>query len=308
MSTFPDGTDTAPSARIVNLLELAEADPTQEELEEFLRDPAPDVRRTALSVLSESAEDWAQASPVFAAALTDEDRAVRVAATKLVRELSEVLVPGPEFDAALRRATGHRDAVVRIEAIDALWRHRLTTVEELRGLLADPDVAVRCEVVLGFVSLDALDALDRAGHDPEPAVRLAVTRGLGSVGDPRGAALLIRLAGDPEFLVRAAALSAMAHTGCSEDAALIATTALSDEAWEVRQGGANALSAAAPDERGTAALAEALADPNLDVRKAAVKALGAWLPSRPAIRPALEAALSDVDADVRAHARMSLTA
>jgi HEAT repeat protein len=75
----------------------------------------------------------------------------------------------------------------------------------------------------------------------------------------------------------------------------------------VRQGAANALASAAPDERGAAALVRALGDENLDVRKAAVKTLGAWLPSRPAVRSSLESALSDVDADVRAYARLSLT-
>lgn len=300
-------TGAAPAARIVRLLELADEDPTQEELEPYLRDAAPEVRRIALSVLSDTAEVWAEASPVFATALTDEDRAVRQSATKLVRELSEVLVPGPEFDAALRRAAGHGDVVVRVEAVNALWRHRLTTVDELADLIADPEVTVRCEIVLGFVSLDALDALARAAHDPEPAVRLAVARGLGSVGDPRGVATLIELAADPDLLVRAAALSAMAATGCSDDAAHIAVAALGDEAWEVRQGAANALSAAVPDEDGSTALVRALADRNLDVRKAAVKALGAWLPGHPDVRPALETALCDVDADVRAYARMSLT-
>jgi HEAT repeat protein len=296
-----------PSARIVRLLELADEDPSHEELEQFLGDPAAEVRRTALSVLSDTAEDWGHASPVFASALTDEDPAVRQAATKLVRELSEVLVPGPDFDAALRRAARHGDTVVRVEAINALWRHRLTAVDELLELFADPGVAIRCEIVLGFVSLDALDALARAAHDPEPAVRLAVARGVGSVGDPRGVNTLIGLATDSEHLVRAAALSAMARTGCSDAAARIAVSALPDEAWEVRQGAADALSAAAPGEYGSAALLRALGDCNLDVRKAAVKALGAWLPGRPDVRPALEAALADVDADVRAHARMSLT-
>ncbi|WP_202946322.1 MULTISPECIES: HEAT repeat domain-containing protein [Pseudonocardia] len=297
----------AVAARILGLLDLADEDPTHEELEPYLADPAPEVRRNALGVLSDHTEDWTAASPVFAAALTDEDPAVRAAATRLVRELSEVLVPGEEFDAALRRATTHADATVRLEAIDALWRHRLTTVDELTGLSGDPDAAVRCEVVLGFVSLDALDALARAADDPDPSVRLAVARGLGAVGDPRGTATLTCLAADPEFLVRAAALTAMARTGCGDEAVHVAVAALTDDAWEVRQGAANALSSAAPDERGAAALVTALGDENLDVRKAAVKTLGAWLPSRPAVRSSLESALSDVDADVRAYARMSLT-
>lgn len=292
--------------RILALLELADEAPTTEELAEFLTDLDPDVRRTALTVLSEAAESWEEPSAVFAAALLDPDPTVRRAAIELLGELREVLVPGERFTRSLREACGHPDADVRGAAVVALWRHRLCTVEELTALLTDPDEAVRCEIVLGLVSLDALDALAEAAGDPTAAVRLAVARGLAAVGDPRGAATLIRLAEDSDVLVRAAALSAMAHTGCTEQAAALARTALADTAWQIRQGAAAALAVADPQEA-VAPLITATKDSNLDVRKAAVRALGGLSAGRPEVRTALEAAVDDVDADVRAFARMGLT-
>lgn len=294
-----------PSGRILQLLELADESPSAEDVAEFLADTDPQVRRTALSVFSEAAEDWEEASPLFAAALTDPDPQVRHAAIGLLRELSEVLVAGEVFDAALRTAIGHDDPAVRAAATGALWRHRLCTVAELVEWLADPAVEVRGEVILGFVSLDALDALGTAAADPSPTVRLAVARGIAAVGDPRGGATLIELAIDPEFLVRAAALTAVAQTGCTDSAASIAAAALTDPAWEVRQAAATALSVADP-AHAAAPLIAVIEDGNLDVRKAAVRALGPWLPGRPEIRAALETAQADVDADVRAFARMGL--
>ncbi len=293
------------SNRILTLLELADECPTEDELAGYLADPDPDVRRTALSVLSEATEDWVTSSPIFARALDDDHGPVREQAIELLRELREVLVPGPEFAGALRAALGRDEADVRIAAVGGLWRHRLCTVPELSTWLSDPAPEVRCEVVLGLVSLDALDVLDRAAADGGAAVRLAAARGIAAVGDPRGTATLITLAGDPELLVRAAALTGMAQTGCTEEAAQIAKTALTEPTWQVRQGAAIALSAADPGDA-AGALINATHDDNLDVRKAAVKALGAWLSARPDLRAALEAAQNDADADVRAYARMSL--
>lgn len=297
------------SNRILTLLELAEECPTEDDLAEFLTDADPDVRRTALSVLSETTEDWTAASPIFAQALGDDDESVRAQAGELLRELREVLVPGPGFAEALRTALADGEPGVRVGAVEGLWRHRLCTVPELGALLSDPSPDVRCEAVLGLVSLDALDLLGHAVADSSAAVRLAVARGIGAVGDPRGTADLVTLATDPDVLVRAAALSAMARTGCTADASLVAGAALRDPAWQVRQGAATALSAADSAAAADAladALVDATRDDNLDVRKAAVKALGEWLPARPDLRGALEAAQRDADADVRAHARMSL--
>jgi len=299
---------TAPAQRphrILALLELTEESPTTEELAEFLTDADPDVRRTALTVLSEISEGWEEPSSVFAGALLDPDEAVRRTAIDLLSELREVLVLSERFAGSLREASAHPDSQVRVAAIGALWRHRLCAVDELTVLLADPAVPVRCEVILGFVSLDALDPLDQAAVDPAAEVRLAVARGLASVGDPRGATTLIRLAQDTDVLVRAAALAAMASTGCAGQAAVLARTALTDPAWQVRQAAATALSVA---DLGEAAdvLITATRDSNLDVRKAAVRSLGNRWAGRPDIRAALEAAQADPDADVRAFARMGL--
>jgi HEAT repeat protein len=282
------------SHRILTLLELADECPTEDDLAGYLADPDPDVRRTALSVLSEATEDWATSSPIFARALDDGDESVRTQAVELLRELREVLVPGPAFAQALRGALGCGEPEVRVAAAGALWRHRLCSVDDLGTWWDDPAPTVRCELVLGLVR-----------GDPSAAVRLAVARGIAAVGDPRGTTTLMVLARDQDTLVRAAALTGMAHTGCTAEAALIAESTLAEPDWQLRQGAANALSAAAPGS-GADALINATRDDNLDVRKAAVKALGAWLPTRPDLRAALEAAQADADADVRAYARMSL--
>lgn len=291
--------------RILHLLELAEEAPTVEELDEFLTDPDPQVRRTALSVLSEAADDWAQPSLAIASALKDPVASVRETAIALLAELREVLIAGPDFAGALREAAGHEDARVRAAAVGALWRHRLCTVDDLDLLSGDEDEAVRCEVLLGFVSLDAVAGLSAAAADPSAPVRLAVARGLASVGDPRGVTTLVDLAGDADLLVRAAALAAMAATGCSGEAARVAAEALADPAWQIRQAAATALSVADPGEA-AGPLTIAAGDANLDVRKAAIRALAAWVASRPELHAVLEAARTDPDADVRAFARLGL--
>lgn len=296
---------TTPNARILTLLELVDEAPTAEELESFLTDPDPEVRRTALTVLSEAGDDWADATPYFAAALADPDASVRQRAADLLRELREVLQPGPEFIEHLQVAADGPHADMRSAAIGALWRHRLTSAQDLVGHLADPDPRVRREVVLGLVSIDDLDGLAIAARDSEPWVRIAAARGIGAVADPRGIATLVRMYDDPEHLVRAAALNALGETGCTDDAAGLAVAALDDPTWEVRQAAANAL-ISSTTEGAVPRLIDATSDPNLDVRKAAVKALTPRIAGNQQVREALHRAQSDADADVRAYARMAL--
>jgi hypothetical protein len=147
------------SGRILALLELVDEAPEVSELDGYLTDPDPEVRRTALSVLSEAADDWAEASPLIAAALLDGEAAVRRRAADLLGELREVIEPGPAFEAGLRAALDHPEAEIRVAALGALWRHRLTRPAELAALLRDGDERVRREAVLGMVSLDDLDGL-----------------------------------------------------------------------------------------------------------------------------------------------------
>ncbi|WP_207211830.1 HEAT repeat domain-containing protein [Promicromonospora panici] len=298
---------SAPNARILALLELVDEAPSAQELEPYLKSDDPEVRRTALTVLSEAGDDWAEAAPYFAAALTDPDDAVRRRAADLLRELREVLRPGPEFIAHLQVAASSADAGMRCAAIGALWRHRLTSPADLLRSLSDPDPRVRREVVLGFVSLDDLDGLAAAAGDPEPRIRIAAARGVGAVGDPRGIATLVRMHDDSDHLVRAAALNALSETGCTDDTVGLAVAGLSDAAWEVRQAAATALIESMA-EGAVEPLIAAAADQNLDVRKAAVKALTPRLAENPDVREALLRAQGDADADVRAFARIALEA
>lgn len=293
------------TARLLALLDLADECPELDELTPFITDPDPEVRRTALSVLSETTDAWAEAAPIFATALADVDVDVRHAAIGLLTELLEVLVPGPEFDAALRHCVTASEPAVRSAAIEALWRHRRTGAAELAGWLADSNAAVRRTVVGGLTSVDALDELGLGAADEDADVRIGVAKGVAAIGDPRGAVTLLALAADSQPLVRAAALSSLAGTGCDEQAAATAAAAIDDPAWQVRQAAAIALAAADP-ELAAAPLLSAVSDPNLDVRKAAVRALAERIAERRDITTALRAALDDPDADVRAFARIGI--
>ena len=293
------------STRLLRLMDLAEEWPELEELQPFLTDPDPEVRRTALAVLSETTEEWELSSPVIAAGLSDSDPTVRHTAIGLLTELLEVLVPGAEFDAVLRDCVSAAEPAVRSAAIEALWRHRRSDVAELSGWFADPDVDVRLTVVGGLTSVDALSELDAAAADPAQLVRIAVAKGIAAVGDPRGAVTLIGLARDADPLVRAAALTGFAHTGCGAEASAIAASAIGDPAWQVRQGAAIALAVADP-EIAAPHLISMVTDDNLDVRKAAVRALAERIAERPEVATALRSAMEDPDADVRAFARIGI--
>lgn len=294
------------SRQMLALLELADECPELSDLQPYLDSDDAEVRRTALSVLSETTEEWGAASTVIAAALTDIDAGVRRTAMELLAELREVLVAGEDFAAGLRAGATSADPSVRVTAIGALWRHHLTSTAELSQSLADTDVEVRREAVLGLVSLDALDALAGAASDGEPLVRISVAKAIAAVGDPRGVRVLVELADDPESLVRAAALTGIEQTGCDERATTLAIAGLCDVAWQVRAGAAAALSAADADDA-VGPLSLATRDDNLDVRKAAVRALAEHFAYRSDVRDVLAAAHEDPDADVRAYARMGIT-
>ncbi|GHF27132.1 hypothetical protein GCM10018772_61090 [Streptomyces fumanus] len=291
------------SPRLLRLLALAEAEPDLAAVAPYLSDAEPAVRRTAVTVLTETAP--AGTGPALAASLSDPDAGVRAAAAASLRELAETLTPEPALGEPLRKALAQPDAVVRATALDLLRALRLGDSAVYTEALTDPDTTVRIEAVRALVSLDEAGPVARAADDTSREVRVTAAKALGSLGAaaplPGGAAgALDRLTGDPDALVRAAAFEALAGAGCPPPAAERAVRALSDPAWQVRAGAATALSAAAP---GTAvpALAKALADPNADVRKAAVLALTRHTAGTEA-RAALATATADPDADVRAYA------
>ncbi|MEU9182138.1 fumarate reductase/succinate dehydrogenase flavoprotein subunit [Streptomyces sp. NPDC048550] len=290
-------TATGPSPRILELLALAEESPDLAALHPYLADPDPAVRVAAVGVVTEIVP--AGAGPALAGALADPAPTVRAAAAGSLRELLEVLPGGPELGAALRSALAVPDPVVRAAALEALRALRLGDAGLYAQSLADPDPEVRIHAVRALVSVDAVDALARAAADPAREVRVAVAKGLAAVHAPAPAPLDPLLT-DPDPLVRAAALAALAATGCPDGYAARAVAALADPAWQVRAGAAAALSAAA-SEQAVPALASALKDENADVRKAAVLSLRTHR-TRPEARTALATATSDPDSDVRAYA------
>ncbi|MFI2643311.1 fumarate reductase/succinate dehydrogenase flavoprotein subunit [Streptomyces sp. NPDC018610] len=291
------------SARLLELVALADSEPELPELRSYLTDPDADVRRAAVGVLTETVP--AGTGPALATALRDPHGDVRAAAAASLRELVETLPPDPALCGGLTEALAEPDPVVRAAALDVLRALRLGDAGLFAAALTDPDTAVRVEAVRALVSVDAAEPLARAAGDASREVRVTVAKALaGLPGDPHAASALQRLTGDADALVRGAAFEALASAGCPPALAGRAVAAVADPAWQVRAGAATALSAA---DSGIAVpvLAKALADPNADVRKAAVLALARHRAAQ-AARAALATATTDPDADVRAYALRAL--
>lgn len=307
----PVVSDRAESAspRLLELLALAEEEPELAALEPYLTDLDPSVRRTAVSVLTETAP--AGTGRVLAGALADPDAGVRSAAAASLRELVETLPPEPALRDALAGALAVADPVVRAAALDLLRALRLGDAGLFASALPDADPAVRIEAVRALVSVDAAEPLAGAVADPSREVRVTVAKALGTVGASRATdqedgvlGALTTLTGDSDVLVRGAAYEALAGVGCPPSLAGSAVAALADPAWQVRVGAARALGAAGAAVA-VPALAKSLADPNADVRKAAVLALTRHTGVEEA-RAALATATADSDADVRAYAARGL--
>jgi succinate dehydrogenase/fumarate reductase flavoprotein subunit/HEAT repeat protein len=314
--TAPSGEES--SARLLELVALAEEEPELDSLQPYLTDPAPAVRREAVAVLTETLPPGT--GTALAAALRDTAAEVRAAAAASLRELVETLPAEPDLRDGLAAALAEPDPVVRAAALDVLRALRLGDAVLFADSLADSDIAVRIEAVRALVSVDAVGELaGAAGTDPSREVRVAIAKGLATVSaerpagevpegtDPAASAIEAALTGlldDPDALVRAAAYGALGTTGCPAHLAARAVAALSEPAWQVRAGAATALSVADPDAA-VPALAKALADTNADVRKAAVLALTRHRATEEA-RAALATATTDSDADVRAYAGRAL--
>ncbi|MFJ2930057.1 fumarate reductase/succinate dehydrogenase flavoprotein subunit [Streptomyces massasporeus] len=317
-SSAPAPSDEQSAARLLELVALAEEEPELAALRPYLADPVDAVRREAVAVLTETLPPGT--GTALAAALRDSAAEVRAAAAASLRELVETLPAEPDLRDGLAAALAEPDPVVRAAALDVLRALRLGDAALFADSLADSDIAVRIEAVRALVSVDAAGELARAAlSDPSREVRVAIAKGLATVGaerlaadapaaaDPAAGAIEAALTGfldDPDALVRAAAYGALGTTGCPAPLTARAVAALSETAWQVRSGAATALSVADPDVA-VPALAKALADSNADVRKAAVLALTRHRGTEGA-RAALATATTDSDADVRAYAGRAL--
>ncbi|SNX63260.1 succinate dehydrogenase/fumarate reductase flavoprotein subunit [Streptomyces sp. TLI_55] len=294
------------TARLLELVALAEEEPELDALRPYLTDPAATVRREAVAVLTETLPPGT--GPALADALRDPAAEVRAAAAASLRELVETLPPEPALREGLAVALSEPDPVVRAAALDVLRALRLGDTALFAGSLTDDDLAVRIEAVRALVSVDAAEELARAAtSDPSREVRVTFAKALATVSTGRPDVVLPALAtltADADALVRGAAYAALGTTGCPGPLAQRAVAALTDATWQVRSGAATALSGADADTA-VPALAKALADPNADVRKAAVLALTRHTASE-AARAALATATADSDADVRAYASRAL--
>jgi HEAT repeat protein len=244
------------------------------------------------------------AGPALAAALLDEEESVRSAAAAALRELVEVLEGDDELRDALLTALAAPDPVSRAAVLDVLRALKLADQDLFREAAHDDDHRVRLQAVRGQVSLDDVAGVAASGADPEREVRVAAAHGLGTIASPEGAEHLVGLAGDPEPLVRAAALEAAAGLSGVEELWRQAVAGAQAPEWQVRVGAVRGL-AAAPVDLAAPVVARTADDVHADVRKAAVIALGRWA-QRPDVRDALELATKDSDADVRGYARRAL--
>jgi HEAT repeat protein len=136
-----------------------------------------------------------------------------------------------------------RDPEVRAIALEVLHALRLGDPSAFAEALSDERSAVRVAAIHGLVSLNASDLIAQARTDSTREVRVAVAAGLGTVGERADA--LAELAEDLDALVRAAAFEAAANLGCVPPLDSLAVTAITDHAWQVRKGAAQALGAAA---------------------------------------------------------------
>ncbi|CAJ1499387.1 fumarate reductase/succinate dehydrogenase flavoprotein subunit [[Mycobacterium] kokjensenii] len=284
-----------PSPRIAAVVALDE--PDLADLAGFLADPDPAVRRTAVAALTEHTPDGYAAA--LYGALADADAAVRRTAADGVRELVEV-VADPALVVAQRDSP---DPVVRACVLYLLSSRRAGDREHYRAALADPDHRVRIEAVRALVSVDDAETVATAVGDTNREVRIAVANALATLRS--GAEAVRCLIGDPDPLVRAAALAALGEIGSDSGDITVIETALRDSAWQVRVGAARGL-AGSPAATAVPLLTGVLADPHLDVRKAAVLGLTHWAQCDMAAREALGVAIEDNDADVRAYARRAL--
>ncbi|MTE12157.1 fumarate reductase/succinate dehydrogenase flavoprotein subunit [Nocardia aurantiaca] len=289
-----DVTKDVVAPRIALLLSLDA--PGIAELLPFLADPDPRVRATALAVLTENTPDGFADQLIVA--LADEDADVRSAAVAGLRELAEILPAAT----GLARHVDSPDPIVRAAVVDLLRALRCGSAEIFAKAAVDADHRVRVQAVHALVSLDDWTALTTAAHDDDREVRIAAARGLATIG-LGGADTVRALTEDRDPLVRAAAFTALSRLGTTADGATL-TAALCDSAWQIREGAARGLAAVGPDH-GVEPLSRALTDIHPDIRKAAVLTLSTW-PDSAAALAALETALADSDADVRAYARRAL--
>ncbi|MFG1999332.1 HEAT repeat domain-containing protein [Spirillospora sp. NPDC048911] len=293
-------------ARVIELHQISH--PEVGDLEPYLRDPEPEVRGAALTVLIRSAgggDGPRGFGDALALALADEDEQVRRLAAEALRDLPEVYLGDEGVKALLSASSRGRDRLVREVATALLVVLTEGAGELYEQGLQDGEVHVRVQAVLGLVALRAVGAVAAAADDPAREVRVAVAEGLTRLAVPAGLPVLDHLLADHDTVVRMAAVDAAAELGLPEPLEGRVITAIAHSSWQVRKRAALALARATP-EVAVQPLLHALRDRIVDVRRAAVQSLEQWASDRPEVVTALTEALADPDPGVRTQVRWAL--
>lgn len=183
-----------------------------ETLDLALHDPAASVRRTAVSLLSESSDP--QRLWRLTVALADEDARVRQEAVIAVGRLRDDRARG-----VLLAALQDRSIWVRCQAAQVLADHGAV---EVRAALEEaarreaPPVRVSAICSLGRLWPDSRQLLKELSADSDPEVRRAVLRALGAGGETVPMELMAAGLEDKDWSVRCAAamsLGASGHAG-----------------------------------------------------------------------------------------------
>ena len=211
-----------------------------------------------------------------------------------MRELVEVI----RIPRRRRHSWGSTDPVVRAIAVYAeLPRRRRSAAVPRRADRRRSPRPHRSRRAL--VSVDDVTGVEQAGSDANREVRIAAANGLPPGWRRRRRA---RIARRPRSVGPGRRPGRTGLRGLHRPDATAMQRALTDNAWQIRQGAARGM-AGAPADIAVPALSGAITDPHLDVRKAAVLSLTRWAAAQSGARDALSTALDDGDADVRASTR-----
>jgi HEAT repeat protein len=180
-----------------------------ETLDLALHDPAATVRRTAVSLLGESADP--QRLWRLTVALADEDAQVREEAVAAVGRLRDDRARG-----VLLAALQDRSIWVRCQAAQALANHAAVEVqaalEEAARREATP-VRVSAICALGRLWPASSQLLRDLVGDPDPEVRRAVLRALGAGGETVPLEMMAAGLEDQDWSVRCAAATSLGESG-----------------------------------------------------------------------------------------------
>ncbi|MCZ6746582.1 MAG: HEAT repeat domain-containing protein [Acidobacteria bacterium] len=182
---------------------------TAETLDLALHDPAASVRRTAVSLLGESADP--QRLWRLTVALADEDARVREEAVAAVGRLRDDRARG-----VLLAALQDRSIWVRCQAAQALADHAAVEVQaalEEAARRETPPVRVSAICALGRLWPESSQLLRELAGDPDPEIRRAVLRALGAGGETVPIEMMAAGLEDQDWSVRCAAATSLGESG-----------------------------------------------------------------------------------------------